>query len=105
MEQFAGRVRLVGDAAPPINVTIDLTDNHHLRIRAHHLEIGEWPLDDVRIQAREDGFHLLAGGDELIIDTDDDPAFAVAAGIRNAPTELRRRMSALMRADPKYHEN
>jgi hypothetical protein len=46
---------------------------------------------------------MIADGEEIIIKTNNDPAFALAMGIRNAPTQLRRQMSDLMRYDPKYH--
>jgi hypothetical protein len=82
-------------------VAIDLTDDKHLRITAGHEDLGDWPLSEVKLRAEDDGFHLWAEGDEVVFSTDNDPAFALAAGIINAPPLLRRQISALMRAEPR----
>jgi hypothetical protein len=104
MEHYEGMLRMVGDFSPPIKVTIDLTEDMELRIATPDLEIGEWPLDLVSIRAEDDGFHVMSEGEELVITTSDDASFALAVGIRNAPYSLRKRISALMRNDPRFHE-
>jgi len=104
MPQFKGSLRMAGEAGPGLRVVIDLTDDSHLQIAASQDVIGDWSLDDVGIRAADDGFHLLAEGEEVIIRTDNDPAFAVAVGLRNAPTVLRRQMSELLRNDATWHE-
>jgi hypothetical protein len=93
-----------GERGPGLRVEIDLTDDSHLHIAAAQELIGDWSIEDLAIRAAEDGFHLLAEGEEVIIRTDNDPAFAVAIGLRNAPTLLRRQMSELMRNDPAWHQ-
>ena len=105
MEHYDGLLRLSGDYSPPIRVTIDLTDGRELRIGTEEIEIGHWPIEELTIRAQDDGFHLLSEGEELVITTDNDPAFAVSMGVRNAPVALRRQMSALMRTDPRFHED
>ncbi len=102
MDHFDGSLKLAGHEAP-VRVAIDLTDDHVMRITAEEIEIGEWTIGQVAVKALDDGFHMIADGEEIIIRTDNDPAFALAMGIRNAPTQLRRQMSDLMRYDPKYH--
>jgi hypothetical protein len=104
MQQFNGSLRLPGEVGPGLRVHIDLTDERHLQITAASDMIGDWPLEVVGIRAADDGFHLLAEGDEVVIRTDNDPAFAVAIGLRNAPTLLRRQMSDLLRHDPALHK-
>jgi hypothetical protein len=104
MNQFNGSLRLPGEVGPGLHVLIDLTDEHHLQITAASDMIGDWPLESVGIRAADDGFHLLAEGDEVVFRTDNDPAFALAVGLRNAPTLLRRQMSDLLRYDPVLHE-
>jgi hypothetical protein len=89
---------------PGLRVLIDLTDDSHLHISASQSLIGDWPLNEVGIRAAEDGFHVLAEGEEIILRTENDPAFAVAVGLRNAPTLLRRQMSELIRNDPTWHQ-
>ena len=103
MPHFDGSLKLAGNEAP-VRVAIDLTDDHVIRISAEEIEIGEWTIGQLAVKALEDGFHMIAEGEELIIKTDNDPAFALAMGIRNAPTHLRRQMSDLMRYDPAYHQ-
>jgi hypothetical protein len=102
MDHFDGSLKLAGTEAP-VRVAIDLTDDHVMRITAEEIEIGQWKIGHLAVKALDDGFHMIADGEELIIRTDNDPAFALAVGIRNAPTQLRRQMSDLMRYDPKYH--
>lgn len=103
MEHFEGRLRLAGEVAP-VQVAIDLTDDQHLRISTDNVEIGDWTVGEVAVRAAEDGFHMLADGEELIINTNDDPAFAIAMGIRNAPPILRKQISDRLRYDPHFHE-
>jgi hypothetical protein len=102
MDHFDGSLKLAGQEAP-VRVAIDLTDDQVMRITAEEIEIGEWTIGQVAVKALDDGFHMIADGEEIIIKTDNDPAFALAMGIRNAPTQLRRQMSDLMRYDPRYH--
>lgn len=104
MTQFNGSLRMPGEAGPGLKVVIDLTDDSHLHISAAQDLIGDWPLKEVGIRAADDGFHLIAEGEEVILRTENDPAFAVAVGLRNAPTLLRRQMSELLRNDPNWHE-
>ncbi|HSL25856.1 MAG TPA: hypothetical protein VLA54_06195 [Acidimicrobiia bacterium] len=103
MEHFDGSLRLAHEASP-IRVAIDLTDDHVMKISAESVEIGVWPLGHIAFRALDDGFHMIADGEEIVIRTDNDPAFALAVGIRNAPTQLRRQISELMRYDPRFHE-
>ena len=102
MDHFDGSLKLAGNEAP-VRVAIDLTDDHIMRITAEEIEIGEWTIGHVAVKALDDGFHMIADGEEIIIKTNNDPAFALAMGIRNAPTQLRRQMSELMRYDQRYH--
>ena len=102
MAHFDGSLKLAGNEAP-VRVAIDLTDDHVIRISAEAIEIGEWTIGQVSVKAQDDGFHMIADGEELIIRTDNDPAFALAMGIRNAPTQLRKQMSDLLRYDPNFH--
>ncbi|HEY7563881.1 MAG TPA: hypothetical protein VIA81_03055 [Acidimicrobiia bacterium] len=102
MEHFNGSLRLVGDVAA-VHVAIDLTDDHHMRITTEDVEIGQWEIGGVTVRAADDGFHMMADGEELVLKTDDDPAFAIAMGIRNAPPILRKQISERLRYDPRYH--
>lgn len=96
MSEFDGRLRLLGEKGAGVGIHIDL-DDERLHVTSGEVEIGTWSLEDVMILAKEDGFHLRAEGEEVVITTDDDPGFAVAVGVRNAPPLLRRQISERMR--------
>jgi hypothetical protein len=103
MTHFEGSIRLVGERGAGLPVHINLTDDHHLHLATDHEELGDWPITEIAVTAKDDGFHLRAEGDEIVIRTSNDAEFALAMGIRNAPTLLRRQMSELMRNDPRFH--
>ena len=98
MSAYQAWLRVIGDEEPPIGVDIDLTDDR-LVVTAGDVELGDWSRDEVRISALQDGFHLRAEGEEVVLDVTDDARFALDLGLRNAHPNLRRRMSALMRDD------
>jgi len=103
MDHFDGSLKLAGEAGA-IRVAIDLTDDHVMKITANEVEIVNLTVGQVTVRALDDGFHLVADGEEIVLKTDNDPAFALMLGIRNAPTQLRRQMSDLMRYDPRFHD-
>jgi hypothetical protein len=98
MGTYFGALRVPGERGPGLGVVIDLTDSR-IRIAAGSAEIGDWTRDEVRVHADDDGFHLRAEGEEVILDLTEDARFAVDYGLRSAPPLLRRRMAALMRDD------
>lgn len=89
---FAGVLRTRTERDTAIRVVIDLTDER-LRLRSGENEIADWSLSDIRINAQDDGFHIRAEGEEIILDLREDAEFAVALGLHSAPVELARRMS------------
>lgn len=98
MGSYQGEIKLLGEQGHGLPVTIDLNEGR-LSIGAPEAEIGSWELEEVRIRAESDGFHLIAEGDEVVIVTDDDAGFAIELGMRSAPPLLRRKMSARLRED------
>jgi hypothetical protein len=98
MAEFHGSLRLPGEAGPGLDVLIDLTGDR-LGIRCADSLIGDWALSEVRVTALEDGFHLRAEGEEVLLDVTEDAQFAIAIGMRTAPPLLRRRMASLLRED------
>ncbi len=85
MGTYEGELRMLGDG--------------RMRVTAGGHEIGDWSKDEVRIHAEDDGFHVRAEGEEVVLDLRDDAHFAVDYGLRSAPPLLRRRMAGLMRDD------
>lgn len=92
MVDFQGVLRTANERTSTIAVQIDLTDER-LRLRSGDTEIADWSLNDIRVSAQSDGFHIRAEGEEVIIDLRQDAEFAVALGLRSAPVDLARRMS------------
>ena len=92
MVDFAGVLRTSTERDSAIDVVIDLTDER-LRLRSGDASIADWSLNDIRVTAQGDGFHIRAEGEEVILDLRQDAEFAVALGLRSAPVELARRMS------------
>ncbi len=96
MTAYSGTLRMPDDTGLSLGVQIDLSESR-LRVSAGDSEIGDWHLDDILVKAEDDGFHLRAEGEEVILRVDRDAEFAVDLGLRNAPPMLRRRMSAILR--------
>ena len=93
MHRFAGMLTIGEDA---ITVDIGVTDDT-LTIDGAAGNIGRWPREHLRIDARDDGFHLRVEGEEVILRLTEDAEFAVAMGIRSASPLLRRKIAALLR--------
>ncbi len=98
MSAYEALLRIRGDSEPPLGVEIDLTDDRFI-VRAGDTQVANWSREEIRVSALQDGFHLRAEGEEVILDVTDDAKFALDLGLRNAHPGLRRRMAALMRGD------
>jgi hypothetical protein len=98
MTAYDARLRLSWTDDEPIHVLIDLTEDRII-MRSGEVEVADWALSEVQVAPRLDGFHIRAEGEEVVLDVTDDARFALDLGLRNAPPNLRRRMSALLRSD------
>ena len=98
MTSFDARLRLNGDTGLPLGVEIDLTDGH-MKVRSGNQELADWNVDLIRVSAMQDGFHVRAEGEEVILNVTEDARFAIELGLRTAHPGLRRRMAALIRDD------
>ncbi|MFO7298626.1 MAG: hypothetical protein DIU67_000350 [Actinomycetes bacterium] len=97
MGTYDGKLRIEGTEEPPINVVVDLTGDH-IKVVAGDVEIAEWTKDEIRITDRPDGsFHVLAEGEEIVLDISDDARFAIELGFRGANPYLRRKIGATLR--------
>ena len=90
---LTGTVRMAGEAQSTIHVELHLEDEE-LRIVSQQGELGRWPLSDIGVAAKLDGFHLRIEGEELIIATSDDAQFALALGIRSSSSPRLNRLLA-----------
>jgi hypothetical protein len=94
--ELTGTIKMAGDAEPGVRVEIHL-DEEELRLMSHHGTLGRWPLDQVGVSARVDGFHLRVEGEELVLSTSDDARFAMALGIRSTSSpRLNRQLAAAL---------
>jgi hypothetical protein len=84
----------------PINVIIDLTDER-LTLKSGEVDVADWALSEIRVSPMPDGFHVRAEGEEIVLQVTEDAQFALDLGLRHAPPNLRRRMSALLRQEPR----
>ena len=100
MSSFEAVLRLDGEVGSPLGVEIDLTDAR-MSVRTGDFEVADWRLDEIRVTALEDGFHIRAEGEMVVLDVTKDAEFAVELGLTSAHPDLRKRMSRLLRnADP-----
>lgn len=98
MSSYEGHLRIEGDPQPPVGVEIDLT-GERMRVTSGDMALADWSLEEIRVSALTDGFHVRAEGEEVILEVPEDGRFAIELGLRTAHPALRRRMSALMRDD------
>ena len=98
MSTYEGLLRMLGESGPGLGVSVDLTEER-IRITAGDEQIGDWAKEEIRLHAENDGFHVRAEGEEIVLDLSDDAHFAVDYGLKTAPPLLRRRMASLMRDD------
>lgn len=93
--QMSGKVRMADDTAGGVTVQVHLGDETITLLAAGGTEIGTWPLSEVGIASRPDGFHLRIEGEEVILTTDDDARFALELGITTPTNRLARMMAKL----------
>ncbi len=79
MTSFDARLRLQGRIGFPLGVVVDLTEQS-LRVRAGEKELANWTLDEIRIASEADGYHIVAEGEEVILNVTDSARFAVELG-------------------------
>ena len=90
---------MYGEAGPPLGVAIEISDGH-MQVKSGDTEVADWPIEEIRVSALEDGFHVRAEGEDVVLEVDDDAHFAVELGLRNAHPDLRKRMAQVLRQDP-----
>lgn len=98
MGKYDAKLLIQGEDTQVTPVVVDLTGDR-VTLSIGEEEVADWAKDRMRIQALPDGFHIMADGEAVVLDVDDDARFALELGMRNAHPALRRRMSALLRSD------
>ena len=98
MGTYNGRLEMPDVTERPLDIHIDL-DRESLEMRTSGgNEIGTWPLEQVHITGRDDGFTFQINGIPAWVRTNDDGAFATEVGLRWAPPRLRRLMAVHTRS-------
>lgn len=98
MSTFEARLKMYGDAGPPLGVAVQVSDGR-MHVKSGETEVADWPIEDIRVSALKDGFHIRAEGEDVVLEVDDDARFAVELGLRNAHPDLRKRMAQIIREE------
>lgn len=90
--ELDGNVRMRGDTGPGVAVRV-IAENGRLRIVSGNELVGDWGVSDIGIKALQDGFNVKAEGEDFILRTNDDVAFAEEIGVVAASPRLARRLA------------
>jgi len=91
--ELDGNVRMRGDTGPGLGVTV-VADGGRLRLVSGNELVGDWMMSDIGIAALQEGFNIKAEGEEFVLRTADDAAFAEELGIVALSPRLARRLAA-----------
>ncbi|MEX2624232.1 MAG: hypothetical protein WD651_10930 [Acidimicrobiia bacterium] len=92
--ELVGTIKMAGEGEPGVRVEVHL-DQEELLLVSPNGTLGQWPLSQIGVSARVDGFHLRIEGEELVLSTSDDARFAMALGIRSTSSpRLIRQLAA-----------
>lgn len=93
--ELTGSVKMAGDLGGGVQVHVHLEEETLTLVAHDGTELGTWPLSEVGIASKPDGFHLRLEGEEIVLRTDDDANFALALGIATPTSRLARQMAKL----------
>ena len=80
MTSFDARLRLTSQPGMPLGVEVDL-DGGRMVITSGGNVVADWPLNEIQVIPRADGFHFIAEGEEVILNVSDKRRFATEIGI------------------------
>lgn len=80
MSSFNARLRLPGRTKLPLGVEVDIR-HERMILTAGERTVATWPLDEIIITPRSDGFHIKVDGDEVVLHVSDSTRFAAELGI------------------------
>lgn len=89
---MGGNVRMRGDTGPGVGVQVHAEEGR-LRLVAGNELVGDWMLSDIGVNSLHDGFTIRAEGEEFVLRTQDDVAFAEEIGVAAASPRLARRLA------------
>lgn len=91
--ELDGNVRMRGDTGPGARVKV-LAESGRLRLVSGNELVGDWRLAEIGISALQEGFNIKAEGEEFILRTEDDAAFAEELGVTAVSPRLGRLLAA-----------
>lgn len=91
--ELNGNVRMRGDTGPGVGVRV-VAEDRRIRLVSGNELVGDWTLPEIGITALQAGFNIKAEGEEFILHTEDDVAFAEEIGVAAASPRLARRLAA-----------
>ncbi len=96
MQVFQGSLYMPRNPENRVHVEVDLTEER-CKLVSGDVQLADWTVDEMVVNAQPDGFHIRAEGEEIILELDRDAEFALAMGLRTGPPLLVRKMSSLLR--------
>ena len=87
MASFDARLRLVGETGRPLGVVVDLTGKTMTVLIDDH-PLATWSLDEIDISQSSDGFHVVAEGEEVVLNVNEKARFATEVRSRNRRVPL-----------------
>ena len=90
--ELDGNVRMRGDSSPGVSVKV-IAEEGRLRLVAGNELVGDWSVSDIGVNALQDGFTIKAEGEEFVLRTEDDVAFATELGVTAVSPRLGRRLA------------
>lgn len=99
--ELDGNVRMRGDNGPGVAVTV-LAEHRRIRVLSGDELVGDWNVGEIGIVALQEGFNVRVAGEEFVLRTTDDAAFAEEIGVSTASPRLARMIAA--RHNPEIRE-
>lgn len=96
--ELAGTVRMRDDSDEEIHVRVEV-DGGKLRLKSGDDLLGEWPAPEIGIHSLNEGFVVRAEGEEFLLITEDDAAFAEALDLKAVSPRLAKQVAARRRPE------
>ncbi len=90
--ELDGNVRMRGDTGPGVDVSV-FADGGRLRLVCGNELVGEWPVAEIGVYAFQEGFVVRVQGEEFLLRTADDVAFAEELNVGAASPIMARRLA------------
>jgi hypothetical protein len=95
--ELAGTVRMRDDS-DETHVRVEV-EGETLRLKTGDSVLGEWPANAIGVQSLNEGFVLRAEGEEFLLITEDDVAFAEAMDLKAVSPRLAKQVAARHRPE------